>query len=83
MITNKAIMAAYRKANNIPDSAPLFTFAVWKRMGYNVKRGERCKHVVNLYKYCKVKDKDGNYTGKKCLFVPVYLFEEGQVQRSR
>ena len=35
MITNKAIMAAYRKANNIPDNAPLFTFAVWKKMGYN------------------------------------------------
>ena len=49
--TNKAIIDAYKAANNLPLDSPLYTWGVWRNLGYQVKKGEKCRHRVALYKH--------------------------------
>ena len=81
--TNKAIIAAYKTANNIPLATSLYTYAVWRNMGYRVRRGEKCKHRVTLWKHTEKKiDQDGQErTVGRCFHKTVSLFEMSQVER--
>ena len=81
--TNKDIIAAYKAANNIPLTTPLYTWAVWKNMGYRVRKGEKCKHRVTLWKHTEKKtEQDGKEkTVGRCLHKVVNLFEMSQVER--
>lgn len=77
--TNKDIIAAYKAANNI---TPLYTWAVWHNMGYKVRKGEKCKHRVTMWKMGQKKDDEGNMinTGR-CFHKTMSLFERSQVER--
>lgn len=81
--TNKDIIAAYKAANNIPLTAPLYTWAVWHNMGYRVRKGEKCKHRVTMWKHTERKiEQDGEEkTVGRCFHKVVNLFEVGQVER--
>lgn len=81
--TNKDIIAAYKAANNIPLTTPLYTWAVWHNMGYRVRKGEKCKHCVTMWKHTERKiEQDGEEkTVGKCFHKVVNLFEAGQVER--
>lgn len=81
--TNKAIIDAYKAANNIPLTAPLYTWAVWYKMGYRVRKGEKCKHRVTLWKHTEKKiEQDGEEkTVGRCFHKVVNLFEMSQVER--
>lgn len=81
--TNKDIITAYKDANNIPLTAPLYTWAVWHNMGYRVRKGEKCKHRVTLWKHIERKiEQDGEEkTVGRCFHKVVNLFEAGQVER--
>ena len=82
-ITNKAIIEAYKAAHNIPLTAPLYTWAVWHNMGYRVRKGEKCKHRVQLWKHTerKIKQDGEEKTVGRCFHKVVNLFEAGQVER--
>lgn len=81
--TNKDIIAAYKAANNIPLNAPLYTYAAWMAQGYRVRKGEKCKHRVTLWKHTEKKiEQDGQEkTVGRCFHKVVNLFEMSQVER--
>ena len=87
-ITNKAIIELYKAENNIPMEKPLFTYAVWKSMGYQVKKGEASRHKVQMWKYApgkKTADTEAQEApqgkGNKCCMKTGCLFEMAQVER--
>ena len=81
--TNKAIIDAYKAAHNIPVTTALYTWAVWHNMGYRVRKGEKCKHRVTLWKHTERKIvQDGKEkTVGRCFHKVVNLFEMSQVER--
>lgn len=81
-ITNKDIIAAYKAANNIPLTAPLYTYAAWMAQGYRVRKGEKCKHRVAMWKMGQKKDDEGNMvdTGR-CFHKTMSLFSMEQVEK--
>ena len=82
-ITNKAIIEAYKATNNIPLTMPLYTWAVWKNMGYRVRKGEKCKHRVQMWRYGEKKiEQDGQEkTVGRCFHKTMNLFTSEQVVR--
>lgn len=82
-ITNKAIIELYKAENSLPLDMPLYTWAVWYNMGYRVRKGEKCKHRVILWKHTERKNKqDGEEkTVGRCFHKVVNLFEMSQVER--
>lgn len=82
-ITNKAIIDAYKAAQGLPLDMPLFTYGAWKSKGYQVKKGEKCRHRVALYKHTeKTIEKDGQErTVGRCFVKTANLFEMSQVER--
>lgn len=83
-VTNKQIMELYRAENNIPDTVELLTFASWKAKGYKVKKGERAKHKVELWKYRenKKQDEDGiEIKSGYCIHRNMNLFTIDQVEK--
>ena len=82
-ITNKAIIDAYKTANGLSLDMPLYTWAVWHNMGYRVRKGEKCRHRVALYKHTERKiEQDGQEkTVGKCFHKVANLFEMSQVER--
>lgn len=81
--TNKDIIEAYKAANNIPLTAPLYTYAAWIAQGYRVRKGEKCKHRVTMWKHTESKiEQDGEEkTIGRCFHKVVNLFDAGQVER--
>lgn len=81
-ITNKAIIELYKAEQGLPLDYPLYTWAVWHNMGYRVRKGEKCKHRVQMWKMGQKKDDEGNMvdTGK-CFHKTMSLFEMSQVER--
>ena len=80
--TNKAIIEAYKAANGLPLDMPLYTWAVWHNMGYRVRKGEKCKHRVQLWKIGTKKDDEGNMVNAgRCFHKTMSLFEKSQVER--
>ena len=81
-ITNKSIVEAYKIAHNIPLTTPLYTWASWKAQGYQVKKGERCKHRVTMWKMGQKKDDEGNMVNTgKCFHKTMSLFTSEQVEK--
>lgn len=81
--TNAQIISQYKQAHGLPIDYPLNTWATWKAMGYMVKRGEKCKHRVTMWKHAtKTVEQDGQErTVGKCFYKTMNLFEAGQVER--
>ena len=82
-ITNKAIIELYKAENGLPVNYPLFTYAAWLNQGYRVRKGEKCKHRVQLWKY-KQKTTEQNeqkQTEGKCFFKTANLFTKDQVEK--
>lgn len=81
--TNKAIIEAYKAAHRLPIDTPLYTWAVWHNMGYQVKKGEKCRHRVALYKHTEktIKQDGQERTVGRCFVKTANLFEMSQVER--
>ena len=81
--TNRAIIDAYKTANGLSLDTPLYTWAVWHNMGYRVRKGEKCKHRVQMWRYGEKKiDQDGQEkTVGRCFHKTMSLFEMSQVER--
>lgn len=84
-ITNKAIIELYKAENGLPVDYPLYTWAVWYNMGYRVRKGEKCKHRVTLWKHTEKKieiEQEGQKrTVGRCFHKTMSLFEMSQVER--
>lgn len=80
--TNKAIIEQYKAENGLSLDTPLYTYAAWHNMGYRVRKGEKCKHRVQMWKRGQKKDDEGNMvdTGR-CFHKTMSLFEMSQVER--
>ena len=81
--TNKSIIDAYKAANNLPLDSPLYTWGVWRNLGYQVKKGEKCRHRVALYKHTTKKiEQDGQErTVGRCFVKTANLFTSEQVEK--
>ena len=82
-ITNKAIIEQYKAEQGLPLDMPLYTWAVWHNMGYRVRKGEKCKHRVTLWKHAERKIEQGGQkrTVGRCFHKTMSLFEMSQVER--
>ena len=81
--TNKSIVEAYKAAHGISLDTPLYTWGVWHNMGYRVRKGEKCKHRVALYKHTiKTIEQDGQErTVGRCFVKIANLFTSEQVEK--
>lgn len=81
--TSRAIIEAYKAENGLPLDMPLYTWAVWYNMGYRVRKGEKCKHRVTMWKHTERKiEQDGEEkTVERCFHKVVNLFEMSQVEK--
>lgn len=81
--TNKTIIDLYKAENDLPVNYPLFTYAAWLKQGYKVRKGEKCKHRVQLWKYKQMTtDQTGQKkTSGKCFFKTANLFTMEQVEK--
>lgn len=57
---------------------PIHTYREWKRMGYQVKKGEHAVLKVLLWKYSEKKDEEGE---DKMYRQTAYLFTAEQVEK--
>ena len=81
-ITNKAIIEAYKAENGLPINYPLFTYAAWLKQGYQVRKGEKCRHRVTMWKMGQKKDDEGKMVNTgRCFHKTMSLFEMSQVER--
>ena len=64
---------------------PIHTFAIWKSMGYIVKKGEHAKIVTKLWKMTNKKEVDEDtyeVKNKQHMYlVKSYLFTKDQVEK--
>ena len=50
-MTNTAIILGYMQLNNLdPDKIVLHTYSQWKKLGYQVKKGEKSAHKISVWK---------------------------------
>ena len=80
--TNRAIIELYKAEQGLPLDMPLYTWAVWHNMGYRVRKGEKCRHRIQLWKMGTKKDDKGNIinTGR-CFHKTMSLFTSEQVEK--
>lgn len=81
-ITNKAIIELYKAENGLPLDYPLYTYAAWHNMGYRVRKGEKCKHRVQMWRIEQKKNEQGEMVNTgKCFPKIMSLFDETQVTK--
>ena len=69
----------------LPEAEPLHTFAMWKSLGYRVKKGEHAITKLTIWKYANRRaDTDGEDTtdenGGHCFRKLAYFFSASQVE---
>lgn len=82
-ITNKAIIERYKVENGLSVNYPLFTYAAWLKQGYQVKKGEKCRHRVQLWKYRekKIEQEGQKQIAGRCFYKTMSLFDETQITK--
>ena len=61
-MTNTAIILSYMQLNNLdPNKIVLHTYSQWKKLGYQVKKGEKSKNRISVWKRSvkKVENEEG------------------------
>lgn len=48
-ITNKMIIELYKAENNV--NTTLHTYAKWKELGFQVRKGEKSQHYITIWKH--------------------------------
>lgn len=82
-ITNKAIIELYKAENGLPLDMPLYTWAVWHNMGYRVRKGEKCKHRITLWKHTekKIEQEGQERIVGRCFHKTMSLFTIEQAEK--
>lgn len=73
---NKEIISRYIAMNELEPSIELHTFAEWKRLGYKVKKGEKSKHKISIWKRTtkKVENEKGEEVETQNYFLKLSAF---------
>lgn len=81
--TNSQIITAYKSAHGLPLDLPLFTYAAWIAQGYRVRKGEKCKHRVQMWRYGekKIEQEGQERTVGRCFHKTMSLFTIEQVEK--
>ena len=81
-MTNAMIIELYKIENNI--TCPLHTYIKWQTLGYQVKKGEKSKHHITIWKGTskKVHDEEANteITSTKIIMKTAHFFTIEQVE---
>lgn len=77
MKKNIDIVAAYKRQHAIPDNTILLTYGKWRSSGYQVKKGEKCKYRIHMWKYVEKNDEEKG----RCYQKTMYLFDQTQVEK--
>ena len=65
-MTNTTIILSYMQSNNLdPNKIVLHTYATWKKLGYQVKKGEKSQHKIPVWKPSTKKVEVENEDGTK------------------
>jgi len=84
-MTNTEIILQYMVQNDLdPEKVTLHTYETWKKLGYQVKRGEKSQHKITIWKYSskKVEDEDGEEVQKgRCFPKLSAFFTQDQVEK--
>lgn len=84
-MTNKMIIEAYKLENDIDPTCVLHTFAKWQSMGYKIKKGEKSKHHITIWRKCnkKVYDEESQTEtiSSKLILKTAYFFTVDQVEK--
>lgn len=68
--------------NDLPE--PIHTFAKWKSMGYNVKKGEKAIAKITIWKYSqrtRIDDAGNEIDVSKCFPKTSAFFKTSQVEK--
>lgn len=73
---NREIISRYIAMNELEPSIELHTFAEWKRLGYKVKKGEKSKHKISIWKRTtkKVENEKGEEVETQNYFLKLSAF---------
>ena len=71
--------AAFLKAGR---RLPLHTYQEWRRMGYQVKAGEKAALVVSLWRYTKSAGNEVEAAEEHAYMAKAHLFTAGQVKKT-
>jgi antirestriction protein ArdC len=82
-MTNAMIIELYKAENGI--KCPLHTYAKWKSLGYQVKKGEKSEHRITIWKGCtkKTHDEESNVeiVSSKVIMKTACFFTMNQVEK--
>ena len=81
-MTNTAIILGYMQLNNLdPNKIVLHTYAQWKKLGYQVKKGEKSEHKISIWRRSTKKvEKEEVDNGRYFLKLSAFFTQE-QVER--
>ena len=82
-VTNLQLISDYKAAHNIPLDTPLLSYAAWMAQGYRVRKGEKCRHRVTLWKHTekKIGQEGQERTVGRCFHKTMSLFTSEQVEK--
>ena len=88
-MTNTTIILSYMQSNNLdPNKIVLHTYATWKKLGYQVKKGEKSQHKIPVWKpsikKVEVENEDGTKeekTNGRYFLKASAFFTQEQVER--
>ena len=64
------------------ETEPIHTYNTWKRLGYQVRRGEKCIKKLKIWKHAAHVDEETGEVDNERMFMKVaYFFSLGQVER--
>lgn len=82
-MTNNMIIELYKAEHNI--TCPLHTYAKWQELGYQVKKGEKSRHKITIWKGSskKIHDEESNteITFSKVFMKTASFFTINQVEK--
>ena len=83
--TNAMLIELYKAENNI--RCPLHTYAKWRELGYQVKRGEKSQHQITIWRNCTRKRVDAETgeetTSSRLIMKTAYFFTAEQVEKAQ
>lgn len=80
-VTNKQIIETYRALNGIME--PIHTYATWKSLGYQVRKGEKSADKLQILKHKtrKITGENGEVQEKSTMFMTTAaFFRQSQVE---
>lgn len=85
-MTNRFIIEVYKVSIGMDVDAPLHTYAKWQELGYQVKKGEKSQHRIQIWKACSKKvvhDEESGHelTSTKCIPKIACFFTLDQVEK--